>query len=451
MSPPTIFENLRSNMFTYWQSDSHFANEAFVRLIALPFIFLVYSSVLAQQPASKAAIPDDAAQKAALAVVADVYKPDYEKAKTPAQKIELAKKLLEDGTATKDDSVSKFVLFRVARDIAAQQGDLAVSFDAIRRTSVEFEIDPIQSRIDSASIAVKALRLPKDHQACSALLAPLIDEAIAADRYDHAKLLAALTLGCAREGRDSDRIKQMTVKSKEIEEIAAEFERVKESKTVLEAKPTDPDANFAVGKFLCFVKGDWRRGVTMLALGSDEELKATALLELEAKPDSLRLGDAWWKIAESLEGTTKTRIQTYAGEWYRKALPGLSGLTKARVERLVAQVPTQQELDEIEPTKKPSQPKDAPMRKSPLVGVWGEPNGWRREFLEDGEARNITPKGVVDTVGKWQDEGRGNYSARLGSNNEWYWKMTLQGNALYVEGFLNGNLRGKGDTLNRSK
>ena len=188
----------------------------------------------------------------------------------------------------------------------------------------------------------------------------------------------------------------------------------------------------------------------MLALGTNEGFKVAALLELDEKPDSLKIGEAWWKLSESLDGGQKSTVQLHAAEWYRRALPGLSGLTKARVDRLVAQMPTTQSSEENEATKKVL-PKDTPMRKSPLVGMWGNPNGWRREFLDDGEARNITPKGVVDTVGKWQDDGRGNYSARLGANNEWFWKMTLKGDTLYIEGFLNGKLRGAGDSVNRLK
>lgn len=77
------------------------------------------------------------------------------------------------------------------------------------------------------------------------------------------------------------------------------------AKAALDVTPTDPDNNFAVGKFLCLVKSDWKRGVTMLALGSNEEFKAIALIELEEKPNALNLGDGWWKISDGLDGRAK--------------------------------------------------------------------------------------------------------------------------------------------------
>lgn len=159
----------------------------------------------------------------------------------------------------------------------------------------------------------------------------------------------------------------MTFKTKEIEAIAAEFEVVKAASLALDAEPTDPDANFAVGRFLCLAKGDWQRGVAMLALGSNEELKVTSVMELETKPDAIKLGDAWWKIAESHEGTAKARTQAHAAEWYRKALPGLSGLTKAKTEARLKEIDAQKVAD----TGKPLQEADAPPPKqNPFVGKW---------------------------------------------------------------------------------
>jgi hypothetical protein len=368
-----------------------------MRLIALLIMLSSCISVFAQQP--KAKLPVEEEQKAALVVIGDVYKSDYEKAKTAAQKVELAKKLLNEGAATKDDPISRFVLFRVARDIAAKQGDLTTAFDAIGRIETEYEVDALPMKIEAATLVVKALKTPKDHQACAASLGTLIGEAIALDRYDHAKSLVALALGCAREGREADQIKLLVAKTKEIEELAAEFDKMKDAKALLDSKPTDPAANLAVGKFLCLVKGDWKRGVTMLALGDNDELKAAALLELEAQPDSLKLGDAWWKIAEGLEGSAKSRAQTHAGEWYRKALPGLSGLTKARVERLIAQVavsePNVQRMNTAKTTDDPSKSADANVKSKPK-----KPESFNFSFATEKEIKDYWTLPSDD--GDWQ-------------------------------------------------
>ncbi|QDU27826.1 hypothetical protein ETAA8_29170 [Anatilimnocola aggregata] len=331
--------------------------------VSVAWLALTISS-LAAEPGRKFPVPEAAAQQAAVAQVAEVYKPDYELAKSPAQKIELAKKLLLEATATKDDLVARFVLFRVARDIAAQQGDLTTAFDAIERIDVEYDSNVLPQKMAAAATAAKALNTEKEKREVAALLYPLVDEARMADRYEPAKALAELALNCAKEGRDPELARHLAAKATEIEEAAAEFPTIQAAEKVLLDKPSDPEANAAVGKFACFWKGDWERGVPMLALGNDGLSNAAALLELAERPDPLKVGDAWWKVAEAVEGSRRSRVQTHAAEFYRQALPALSGLTKTRVDRLLASLPA---TTNYSPT-----PAGARDRTPSIEGIWRE-------------------------------------------------------------------------------
>ena len=47
----------------------------------------------------------------------------------------------------------------------------------------------------------------------------------------------------------------------------------------LMTKPEDPAANIAAGEYLCFVKGDWPRGLAMLVKGDDKSLTDLASRE----------------------------------------------------------------------------------------------------------------------------------------------------------------------------
>src|SRR5687768_1826049 len=97
-----------------------------VSLLAVAFSFWAGADSPTRQP-----VPDDVSQKAAVKLVAEVYKADYDSANTPEQKAALAKRLLGEGVATKDDPAGKFVLLRIAKDIATQQGDLNTAFGAV--------------------------------------------------------------------------------------------------------------------------------------------------------------------------------------------------------------------------------------------------------------------------------------------------------------------------------
>jgi hypothetical protein len=316
---------------------------------AILLLLLSVSLANAQQPAplgplvqsaAKAEVPSEEAQKTALREIAEVYKADYDKAKTATQKIELANKLLREAVATKDDVVGRYVLLRVSRDIAAAQGDLGVALQATQQICREYEADLPTMQIEVANIAVKAPKLAKGHLTVAGQLLPLIDAAIAADHYERAVSIAELALQCARSAEDAEKIKQFDALRNEIDAIAAEFQEIQTAKATLEQKPTDAAANLSMGKFLCFSKGDWGTGVSMLALGDDEELKAAALLELAAKPDALKIAEAWWTVSENQTGKAKEKAQAHTAHWYQVALPALTGLTKAKVETRMKSLPT---------------------------------------------------------------------------------------------------------------
>lgn len=74
----------------------------------------------------------------------------------------------------------------------------------------------------------------------------------------------------------------------------------------------------------------------MLAKCGDAKLAKFAKRDM-AKPkkaaDQAATGDGWWELAEKKSGVEKHRLSERASYWYKKALPGLSGLAKTRVEK----------------------------------------------------------------------------------------------------------------------
>jgi hypothetical protein len=283
-------------------------------------------------PNAKLPVPDIVAQKKAASLIAEVYKADYDSAKTPAQKITLAQKLVADGLSTKDDAAGRYVLLQIGSEIAAKQGDLAISFGALDHLAAEFEMDILQKKVE---VAAKAEKVSDEGVL---LLNAAIGKAVAEDRYEPAHALAAVVLKSVRESQKSTNVRLATARLNEIAQLSQEYESVKNWEQVLSKSPTDPEANLAVGKFRCFMKGDWKNGVAMLALGNDPKVKAAALLELGESPEPLKIGDAWWQVSEALDGNARSNVQAHSAESFRAALPTLSGLHKARVERLLAQV-----------------------------------------------------------------------------------------------------------------
>ena len=90
----------------------------------------------------------------------------------------------------------------------------------------------------------------------------------------------------ARSARNQALAKDATTLAKEITSLKKEFEGVKRAELSLSVNPDDPEANLDVGRFFCFFKEDWKNGLTCLAKGSDEKLKAMAEKELAHPQDA---------------------------------------------------------------------------------------------------------------------------------------------------------------------
>jgi hypothetical protein len=170
---------------------------------------------------------------------------------------------------------------------------------------------------------------------------PLIDEAIAADRYELAAKLAKLGSATARAARDVEALKAAMGRVQEVKEIQAAYGPAKKALDLLAAGHQDPEANLLAGKFLCFMKGDWRKGLPLLALGSDVNLRSLAE-QTAGKPDQAEkqaeLADAWWELSEGEQGVARQHIRQYAALWYAKAAPALTGLLKAKAEKRAEEV-----------------------------------------------------------------------------------------------------------------
>ena len=145
----------------------------------------------------------------------------------------------------------------------------------------------------------------------------------------------ASAIEVARRSKDAASVKHIVARTKEIKQLAKFYAEVKEAAVVLEKAPTDPDANLAVGRYRCYIRGQWSKGIPMLALGSDATLRNLAIQELKGMTDSSKqaaLGDSWWQLAEQEEGVAKRHVQEQAQSWYQHALPGLSASMKEKVE-----------------------------------------------------------------------------------------------------------------------
>jgi WD40 repeat protein len=132
-------------------------------------------------------------------------------------------------------------------------------------------------------------------------------------------------------------------RNQEVLAVKKGFDRLQPFLDRLKKDPKDAQANFKLGQYFGLLKGKWERALPLLALGSDEALKALAARDL-ARPkdgkDQLAVADGWWDLAAKQKDPAQLHMLLRAGYWYEQAALNVTGLsrTKAlkRIEKIAA-------------------------------------------------------------------------------------------------------------------
>jgi hypothetical protein len=288
-----------------------------------------------QAPSEKRPEPDADQKSLAETKIKELFKDEYAKSDATAR-IGLAVKLHQLGLDTKDDVAARFMLFREARDLAARAGDVTLALRAVDAIAKEYEIDSVAMKKLALSTAESAVRTPEGNKQLAESALAVADEAVANDDYDTAHGLLAMADSAARKTKGRELLSLVDARKTRVREIEKAYADVKAVAQQLQERPDDPEANLQMGKFLCFVKGDWGRGLPYLARSGDAKLKALAAKEL-AKPTEataqFELANAWWDLGETTDPPAKAMIEQQARQWYKRAIPGLTGLNKAVAEK----------------------------------------------------------------------------------------------------------------------
>jgi hypothetical protein len=156
------------------------------------------------------------------------------------------------------------------------------------------------------------------------------------DEFSQARELYQSAMSLARSADDRELLREIMSKQSKVEEARREYSQIGQVIQVLDESPDDPQANLAVGRYYCFVKGEWERGLPFLAKGSDRRLAALAETDLRlpiVPIDQSDLADRWWELGEGGGALQKDAAQKRAAHWYRQAAPNLpDGLAKIKAE-----------------------------------------------------------------------------------------------------------------------
>jgi hypothetical protein len=277
-------------------------------------------------PAQKTPVPGQDVQAEKEKLIKDVFQAEYAKAqKDPEAKGQLATTLLQQGRETEDDKAGKYVLFREARDLAAQVGDVATALQAVEEMAQAFALKPGEAfamKTRALATASQGAAKPQAHQNVldSALL--LLDDALNDDDYPSAQDLAATARKAAVMLKSVPLATAVKQRQQEVDRLQKAFEPLRPFADALRKDPRDAKANLMLGKYYAFIRGQWDRGLGMLAKSSDAALNKLANDDL-AQPGSAdkqaAIAEAWWKLADKADAGERTQLLLHAYQWYQQA------------------------------------------------------------------------------------------------------------------------------------
>ena len=304
------------------------------RLIASLFLFGIAGLVSAQVPEdTRSVIPSEADQREARKLIREVFADLYAQ-RDPEGHRALAATLFQRGRDTHDHPAARFVMLEEATDHAVDAGDTRTAMRAIDALASGFAIDPVQFKLEAVTALARGANAPEEHTAVVRAALGTIDQAITADRLDTAATLLNLIKTPAQRSDDADLVRAARQWASDLSEVRAEARGLTDAVAVLESDPDDPDANLRVGRYRAVMLGDWAGGLPMLAKSADPEWLTAAQQDLLDPPDAetrVQLADQWLALGERERGVAARHLGERARFWYRRALPGLAGLTASRV------------------------------------------------------------------------------------------------------------------------
>jgi hypothetical protein len=311
-----------------------------MRLLAL---FLPMFAIAAADQAEKSErlpIPDAAAQAKAEKTIKDVFKAEYTKKKI-ADQLDLAGKLIKQAEDTGDDPAARFVLLREARELAAKAGDALLTGRAVEEIVRLYDVPPLKAKVEMLEILERSVSSPAASKPVFEQALDAVEVAVAVDDYEAANKLVKVAIATAARTKVAANNAAAAARAKDLERLKFEFDKTKPDREVLKNKPDDPSAAERVGRFLCLFKGDWSAGLPLLVKGKDEKLVALARKDLdnpETAAARIELGDAWFDLAATSDKDLQPELQLRAQHWYKLAIGDLTGLTRTRIEKRMAEI-----------------------------------------------------------------------------------------------------------------
>ena len=281
------------------------------------------------------AIPGAPDVATATASVRDIYKNDYG---TPESKANLALALI--GQAENQEPAMSYAMLVEAKTLAEQTGEALSCKKAIVMISKRFGIP---KDVGSLARCTKNVKTPEQIKVLFETYIALCDESLVVEDFTSAEIFAKGAVDIAREPALASKAKSAYA---DVKLLKSEYDKVKKAFETIKTQPDNEQACSDIGRYYCFVKGDWDRGLKYLANGNDAALSAIAGKEASAPTEShacFELGESWLAVAQRYQGVQRISALNRSSDWLRK-VPAGNGIeeikARKKLEENLSKTPT---------------------------------------------------------------------------------------------------------------
>lgn len=255
----------------------------------------------------------------------------FEEARDDQAKSALASDLLNQAATLQADPAAAFALQSACINIASSAGNFELAVKAVDQRVGQFDVNSIDENYEFLTkfAATNSNRNPASIDGVSYLKRafPVIYATCVNDEYDRSQELVKNAFKFVNEPRTSPLSKALTRLKSQLTNAQRQYNTAKESLASYREDSSDIAAGLTFGRFLCFIKGDWERGLPLLAKSDSRELKLVAEMDLK-KPttnsDKIALGDEWWRLGEAAKTSLyREACRERAAFWYRDTLASL--------------------------------------------------------------------------------------------------------------------------------
>ncbi len=230
-----------------------------------------------------------------------------------------------------DDPAGAFALLTAAKNLSNSAADADALIEAVDGCVSRFDVNSLDENYEALA---NFGNLHKDRSVFEIEGKGYLNRSIhviyglcVQDQYTEASNLLRHAIRFSDLKKTDPIAKSLNVLRAQIASSQRQYDNMKDSLAALRQDASDPTANATVGRFLCFIKGDWEAGLKLLAASGTGELCELAIADLKGAKDAtakLSLADSWWRMSELAKtGVYRQGSRDRASYWYQSAISEL--------------------------------------------------------------------------------------------------------------------------------